>query len=563
MVDPDIPKYAALLKSLYIFRELDDAQIAHLVSRLRRVEVPVDVPVILEGETENDFYIIYIGKIEASQQDDEGEHRLYSLGPGDYFGEESLFLGQPSSVTITAKLKPVTLLRVERNDFFDLIQGFPYIKDDLLATQESRRLALEKQFDWLGSDEAVYFLTRKHPFFLFRALIIPAVIGFISLLGLGYGLMQPRAAFSDLAVILGGVGMALSIFLSIWDWIDWGNDYYILTDQKVVWLERVVIFYYSRREAPLTQILDIGVDSSWFGRILGYGNVEVRTFTTSIKMRNANHPNRLASFIDGFQTRSRVLRKKFESEDLKHALSQRLNTDSMDEQVIDISANSQKPVEHASPRTSVIQQIMSTFLQVRFIEGSVITYRKHWLLLLRKIFLPVLSFVLFSLLVAFLVRSGVFSGTCFPGLYGLVYLGIFLWLVYNYLDWSNDIYQLTPDQIFDIERKPLGEEIKKSAPLESILSLEHTREGILQILLNYGNVIIMVGQTSFVFRGVKNPDSVQQEINSHIEELKLKKQRSTEASERERMLDWFSTYHRETETFEETEKKSDWPLFPG
>jgi hypothetical protein len=159
--------------------------------------------------------------------------------------------------------------------------------------------------------------------------------------------------------------------------------------------------------------------------------------------------------------------------------------------------------------------------------------------------------------------NGILAGTCFPSLVVLGYIGLFLWLLYRYLDWNNDIYQLTPDQILDIERKPLGEERKKSAPLDSILSLEHTRVGIIRLIFNFGDVIIFVGQTPFLFYGVKNPDQVQQDIVSYVEARRRKKEDDASARERERMLDWFSTYHNQSEKLEEVEKKPDWDLFPG
>jgi len=82
-----------------------------------------------------------------------------------------------------------------------------------------------------------------------------------------------------------------------------------------------------------------------------------------------------------------------------------------------------------------------------------------------------------------------------------VFLGLilFLWLLYDYVDWHNDIYQVTPDQILDIERKPFGTEDKKAAPLENILSIEYERIGFLGLLFNFGTVLIKVGTTTFTF----------------------------------------------------------------
>jgi hypothetical protein len=83
-----------------------------------------------------------------------------------------------------------------------------------------------------------------------------------------------------------------------------------------------------------------------------------------------------------------------------------------------------------------------------------------------------------------------------------------LFWLYHYIDWSNDIYVVTSDQIFDIERKPLSREVKKSAKLENILSLRHDRIGIFGLMLNYGTVTINVGTEEFIFYGVYDPAQV-------------------------------------------------------
>jgi hypothetical protein len=93
----------------------------------------------------------------------------------------------------------------------------------------------------------------------------------------------------------------------------------------------------------------------------------------------------------------------------------------------------------------------------------------------------------------------------------LILLLLFLWWLYRFIDWRNDIYQVTDKFIFDIYRKPLGTESKQSAPLENILSMEHQRVGFLGYILNYGNVVINVGETRFIFMNVHRP-CVQQDI---------------------------------------------------
>ena len=69
-----------------------------------------------------------------------------------------------------------------------------------------------------------------------------------------------------------------------------------------------------------------------------------------------------------------------------------------------------------------------------------------------------------------------------------------LWLVcLSVLDWSNDRFEVTNDQIIDIDRKPFGSETRNAAPLEGILGTFYERKGILGNIFNFGTVYITVG----------------------------------------------------------------------
>lgn len=47
--------------------------------------------------------------------------------------------------------------------------------------------------------------------------------------------------------------------------------------------------------------------------------------------------------------------------------------------------------------------------------------------------------------------------------YFLVFIAVGA-LVYQYIDWRNDLFQLTANQVIDVDRKPFGRESRRSAP---------------------------------------------------------------------------------------------------
>ena len=566
MVDPDISKYASLLKQQYLFQGLNDAQLAHVVTHVERIEKFKDDIIYAQGSPGDKFYVIFQGRVRVTQKEGQRERQLRILNAGDYFGEGGLLFKRPRSDTITA-LEPTVLLRLSREDFFELLEIMPSIRMNLSATAESRYLALKENFDWLSDDEVIYLIRRKHELFLLISLIPPVILGLIALPIFVLSFSQTSPSLTIAALLFGIFGMIGSVMWGIWNWLDWGNDFYIVTSQRVVWLERVIFFYYSRQEAPLTQVLSVNVKTSFIGRIFNYGSVDVRTFTGGIPMQNMTDPKQFASYVEGFQSRAQRQQREAEAEVIEKELHKRIHKES---EPLPVKPAPPKPAENKKkPKQSALQYILDTFLKVRFEQDNVITYRKHWLVLIGKTLAPTMVFlmlvILYSLLLyQYLFRDGIgISGLPVSVLAGLLLFAVILWWGYHYLDWNNDIYQLTPEQIVDIERKPLGEEQKKTAPLDSILSLEHARLGIIQLIFNFGNVVINVGQTKFIFRGVHNPDQVHQDVADYIEARRRKRQEVEAERERKRMLDWFGTYHQQHDEIEQSKKDTDWDLFPG
>jgi hypothetical protein len=136
------------------------------------------------------------------------------------------------------------------------------------------------------------------------------------------------------------------------------------------------------------------------------------------------------------------------------------------------------------------------------------------------------------------------------GLLGLLLLyfipfGIFLWWLYSYEDWRNDIYRVTRDRIIDRDKKPFGKESFRSAPIKNIQSVGHQIPNTIGLILNVGNVRINVGDETFTFDGVHDPALVHQDISRRMEELAVATEEGRLKEEHERMATWLEIYHDE------------------
>jgi hypothetical protein len=134
-------------------------------------------------------------------------------------------------------------------------------------------------------------------------------------------------------------------------------------------------------------------------------------------------------------------------------------------------------------------------------------------------------------------------------------LPIIIWLIYEYVDWKNDIFMLTPEEIFDIDRTPFGEEEKRAAQIENILSISYKREGIIAYIFNYGTVEITVGGSKFDFQDVADPASVQADINRRRMVRIAQKNENAGKDDRERFATWIAAYHENIDKFDASVKK--------
>ena len=136
------------------------------------------------------------------------------------------------------------------------------------------------------------------------------------------------------------------------------------------------------------------------------------------------------------------------------------------------------------------------------------------------------------------------------------------WWWYEFEDWKNDIYLVTPDQIVDVSKKPFGQETRKSAPLGNVLSLRYERPGLLGMMLNFGCVLATVAGQEFRFEGVLDPVSVQNDIYRRMDAMNAKKAQAETAKRRDEMPALIGAYQAVLNEISEDAKKQKPPLNP-
>jgi hypothetical protein len=340
----------------------------------------------------------------------------------------------------------------------------------------------------------------------------------------------------------------------------------------VVWLEKVIGLYDSRNEAPLTEILSVGVETDLIGRALGYGDVLVRTFVGAIPFRRVQHPHQAAHMVEEYWHRTQAVSQQAEKEAFKDALRERLGLIKPVEKKEEPKKEESQRVFPRLYRPNIVRLFFANLFKVRLEEGLVITYRKHWFVLFQQVFFPSLALLgLLGLMGLRLYRLATTPDlalvrTLADGSRGLdtiaislplLMIPVILWWIYQYIDWTNDIFSVTADQILDIDRKPFGTEERRAAPLDNILGTRYERLGFLGYILNYGTVYIDVGSAQFAFEDVLDPAGVQSDLDRR-RLSRISSQKAAELKkERERMADWMAAYHRNVDDIRREQELKD------
>lgn len=518
----------------FLFKYLSEEDLGQVLPLFKPISLEEGEILYRAGFPGRNFFLVVSGKILL--EDESGKKIV--INEQGHFGNQDLDRDRDRRDTAQA-LEKTTLLAVNKRGFSAILAAFPSLKSRLSAMRTSARIFQGNDFPWIRDEEVVKFIDRKHANVLYTQLTLPIL--FLILSGVGAVLLRFNVGIFLMITIL------IAILWGVWLWLDWKNDFYLVTSERAAWIEKVIWLHDQRREVPLQSILSVNITSSQLQRMFGYGDVIIRTYTGNIPMRNASHPELLVDMIAEGQERAKILARQTDRESISQAIRDRLgmtgeeNPLNAQEEFTDlIMEGGPQITETITP----LQEFLNLF-RARYELNGVITYRKHIFILFRNTWWLWLLFL--ASLVSFFARM--VNLIPWPGLEALgLALGLsVLGLAYAFADWANDRFQVSDQQVIDLDRKPFGRETKRSALLENILSLDYRRENIIQRIFDFGTVAINVGDIQLDFEYVAQPIAVQNEIferyNAAIKEKELEEARRR----RDDMVEFLAAYHQENQ----------------
>ncbi len=149
--------FESILAQVPLFSHLPDEGLDELGGKLQRRRFEREQIIFHKNDPGSTLYIIISGKVKIVLPSAEGEAVLVALlSTGDFFGELSLFDGEPRSATSIAS-EPTDILILGQEDLFEYLRGNPNAAEEIFS-ELSLRL---RRTDELLSDAAFCNLSTR------------------------------------------------------------------------------------------------------------------------------------------------------------------------------------------------------------------------------------------------------------------------------------------------------------------------------------------------------------------------------------------------------------------
>jgi CRP-like cAMP-binding protein len=537
------PDVLSLLKSVALFSQLDANELRGLAGFVGMVHIPAGEILYHQGDVDPTLYVLYQGEAVVRLRDKQGRNRPQQvLHPKDAVGQSALMLLEPRDATIQA-VADSNWLYLTRADWDRYRTQWPTAANKLKPKRKIEALQRIRRFRWMDYDELILLRTRRHWLFLVNKLLAPSLFAVAMLILLIVGLPAPIAT----------IGWVLASAVGLWKLIDWTNDYYIVTNKRVAYREKVLAIRESRDETPISKIQNMIIDQSWWGNTFGFGTLTLDTAAAQqvkrVKFDYVTDPEAVQELVFGLVQRVKAAEELETHGTILTQLESRLGT------VI-------RPVM-AKPAVVSVEDLAADGtaqpnLWTRFAEATYrrwfwiqkrtdgrVTWRKHWIRFLAKTWKPGLLSCFLLLLIALIVHLGNGANAGVLALLSLLLLLSLGWLWWSWEDWGNDQYILTYDRIIDTERLPLGFRSKRTeTTFDRIQNARVNVPNPVATLLNYGTVEIFTAgaEGKLDFQYVPNPRDVQAEIFRRLAAYEAQERHKQIERQWRDLPEWFSMY---------------------
>ncbi len=538
-----------------LFQNLPPQQLQHVVQAFEMRHYDPGDTIFQEGDTTRGLWIFTEGEGVFLRQNARGGYqRVGSVRTGQELNRQALFQEGRQTATLQAT-QTVNALLLPRQKFAWLLSRYPEIAQAMGLRPDDQHHLHDVHFRTQNEDEEVLFKTHRHPWAYLRWFWLPAVIA---------------VAFWILAYLnpaLGGLWVLLSAIIPAavggYIYVEWKNDTVIITDQRVKQIKyHIPTLSEVRDQVAIESVQETNVvipPLDIFARFFGYGHVVIKTAGSAgnFSLDFMPGPQQIQDLLmESYQENQRA-REAREHEVMRAELKRWLKHKN--------GPKPQPPSEQIdlpgdeAPQYNVTADQMEKFganssgplspFQMSFAtEGGATVYRKHWILWLRQIFLPVLLVIASGVLLLLMLTVGTLQALLPAGL--LIPVTMFLvgaiWGYFADWDWRHDYYVLTDSNITIIHQRPLFLQSENDKILmKQVDNVVAESSGIFQQILNYGDVRVALvgGDVPKNLNDIAQPVDVQSEISRRQRRLQERQEEEGRRSQREAIGEYLSMYH--------------------
>lgn len=545
------------LSNISIFRDFLEDELAALARITQAYEFQDGAVIAYQRDVADCLYIVREGRLFAKSVDQQGIVRdSRSYLPGDYFGEEWLFAPAAHAATVRAKGNG-RLFIIESGDFLAFLNEHPEAIDALEPTYDQsenlerglspdtwaeveklRRKADEKSAAVsLLADELVEYQSRRSGYYLLVQLLIPGVL-LLSLPTVAYFLLRGQFDNPWLITIPPALLAFVLLFWLGFRFLDWRNDYFVITNKHLIHREfELTTFRINVVKIPIGQVQSVSsIRPSFLTNLLNLGTARITTASQvgTVFFDNIDDPQVVEQTLNRLRRRVQELDAGRQQAVMRASVEQHFHTDRGLKKVDESVALQEE--EDSRRRESLWTRLWRRY-QWRVVEGDTITYHKHIFVLLRESAWPLLILLILAVVVFLLMRffSQLLNQLALIGL-GFVVLVDLAWFIWKVEDWRNDTFQVTKQEVIDVDRKPFGfGETRRQAPIGNVQNVSADRPGFLPTLFDFGNVFIETAgmDVDITFEDVPKPSVIQSDIFKRLDEFR-QRQRMKEGERRRR-----------------------------
>jgi CRP-like cAMP-binding protein len=535
-----------------IFRRLSLGELAYIAQSGTTKSLERGQLLIQQGATDRVLYVLLEGQLRVWKETPEGKKRLFGYHyPGDYTGD---------IIMVSADARTANVDAIEESKVLGFgEEGWARISENqsllnAIKNEGSERI-LENQelFEGRQLDEVPVERAHRSWVALMRRILAPIVIVTLALV-----LIVLLSVFGTLVVEVAiSVGLAVVVAMLLWIlwlWQDWRNDDYIVTSKRIIHVERILIppFPIERQEIAIQSIQDIRITNQGIWTLLfGVQSLVIRTMGTgTIRFPDLNNAQEVMDKIFETQKRAAARTDVPGPERIRRRLAQELGFEIKELTALDTDPDEE--AEGPSLGWGALGFLDYFVPRTRIETPDGITWRRHWLIMLREVLPPMLlGFLALVLVILPLVVRNPWFGLrrwiwAMPGIVlGLIAFGWYLW---QYEGWRNHVYQVTDSRIIDIEGTPfhLRTETRTEGMFDVIQNVTYDSPNLLYRALRIGFVQIDTAaeESAYTFDLVHRPAEVQQEIFRRWTAYRERKQEEATRRRQQEFLDWIREYDR-------------------